>query len=193
MPTKRLHSPWMDDRLVIETRYRLLKVAQTAQMRKGEAILRFIYACAPHGGARFSDIQRFICGVNGRDYDQRYAVFSIRQNDGDIYDYDVMPNKLFASGHNFKKQWGYQVLNGNLLRVWGDQVKVIGEVLEQRRGRRVNRGYYCTYLVGYGYSPKKGLLEANCYKRDGRWFVNENTWMKNFNVVCSPTKVFNHA
>jgi len=162
----------------------LVDAARDKKMRKGEAILRFVHACAPYGGARFTDIQRFVCEINGFDFDERFVVYRIETRRGRVFSYNVHPRTLEKSGST----WRHEEINGHLVHFTRNIVAVFGKILSKKLGARTNRGYYCTNLCGYVRSSNKGILEAHAHKYVGKWFVDVSVVAKDFDVVCYPKK-----
>lgn len=128
----------------------LFSRVRNGEMRRGEAILRWIEW---HGMLRCGEIIRFVCEMNGRDYDLCEDVYVIEREDGTRWNLTVNPRD--------RDKW-YTFGQVHLHTTGGAYVgKLIERKLES--GRRVNRGYYCTPL--FGSWKKKGLLERNCEKK----------------------------
>lgn len=121
------------------------------KMRKGEAILRFIDA--RRDGRKFSEITRFICEMNGRDYDERETVYEFVDSSG-------------KRERRLHKESALEI-NGHLFCRIGSALYSCGKIISKKDGRRINRGYGCTWLVG---SWKAVGLLHHCIKGDdGRW------------------------
>ena len=141
----------------------LINCVNAGDMKKGQAILWFING-GPVQGKRFSEITKFICDMNGRDYLERENVYELELKDGALHSRTECRlhkrNSLEINGHLFWKV--------------GSSIYSYGKIVSKKEGRRINRGYGCTWLVG---SWKKfGLLEKHCVKgTDGRWRVKGET------------------
>ncbi|MHA1952130.1 MAG: hypothetical protein ACW987_19980, partial [Candidatus Thorarchaeota archaeon] len=128
--------------------------------------------CLP---CRFTDIQRFICEMNGLDFDEWTTAYTFEGQDWDShFTSDEEPMEI--NGYLFSKRYGGQLRN-------------CGKITSKKRGRRYRRGYYCTRLLGYGFMWHKGILEAWCYKDAKKnWFVGVDCINKDFDVVLNPQK-----
>ena len=93
---------------------------------KSEAIILYVLGSGKYG-RRFSDIQRFLCEMNGIDFDVRELVYIVEKNgiQSDFRAYSPEAT-LIINGHLFIKY--YSGL--------GREGKIVG----QKLGRRINRG-----------------------------------------------------
>lgn len=128
----------------------LISMSRTGQVRKGEAILRLI-GDAGDEGLSYSEIQRFICEVNGRDWEERQKVYAIQDDGGNCY-------LLYEEGR-------HREINGFLFGFYRDGiVRRIGKIVSTSQKRR-NSGYYGTCL--------SRLLPKHCVKNEeGRWVLS---------------------
>jgi len=190
--------------MIPEVYGRLVGEARSGRMKKGEAILRYIHASV--GGARFTDIQRFICDVNEYEFDDYRE---------DIWTKDkfVWTTELGEFTNRYSRRpvgerfyiYHLTEINGYLfsirkhLRKWDSIAGVAeynhtamayGRILKTRAlkpiTRRASRGYYCTYL--YGSCFRKGILD-NCTKDENRrYYVKTEVVRKNFQVPMAPDR-----
>lgn len=127
-------------------------------MNKSQKILQFVKDSG-YEGRRFTDIQRFICELNGHDYDEFYVDYTLEGT------YTSGPLK--GQKYSFESPWGSTEVyecGDWLFSKHGDSPPVCrGKILSKKRGGRRMRGYYCVSLQ---------TILAHCEKHRGRYFFH---------------------